>query len=172
MWENISVRGCKQNKEYSKCKTQGFNRAVSKGKPLQIDGHTNIDTCINANISVALTVASSLKKENNAAQAKPTLPSLSNTWSHWEASQPASLSSKAHSGATLDFILRTLHLISIGLIPAKLKWHTEQALRNKYICWWDHSAGLTCRWTRDHVGDVIIRGLTYLNMLPLHKVNC
>lgn len=79
MWENISVRGCKQNKEYSKCKTQGFNCAVSKSKPIQIDGHTNIETCINANISFALTVASSLKKENNAAQVKPMLPSLSNT---------------------------------------------------------------------------------------------
>lgn len=79
MWENISVHGCKQNKEYFQCKTQGFNCAVSQSKPLPIDGHTNIKICINVNSSFALTGASSLKKENNAAQVNPALPSLSNT---------------------------------------------------------------------------------------------
>lgn len=30
LWENRSVHGCKQNKGYFKCKTQGFNQLFPK----------------------------------------------------------------------------------------------------------------------------------------------
>lgn len=68
MWENISGHGCKQNKEYFKCKTQGFNSAVSKSKPLPTDGHTNIKICINVNISFALIGASSLRGRQRSSR--------------------------------------------------------------------------------------------------------
>lgn len=35
MWENMSVRGCNQNKEYFKCKTQGFNQLFPKASHFQ-----------------------------------------------------------------------------------------------------------------------------------------
>lgn len=41
MWETISVRGCKQNKEYFKCKTRAFNSLFPKARHLRyMDAHT------------------------------------------------------------------------------------------------------------------------------------
>lgn len=71
MWENISVHGCKQNKEYFQCKTQGFNCAVSQSKPLPIDGHTNIKICINVNSSFALTWCFLTQKRKQRSSSKP-----------------------------------------------------------------------------------------------------
>lgn len=43
MWENISVHGCKQNKECFKCRTQSFNQLFpTASKLLKIDGDTQI----------------------------------------------------------------------------------------------------------------------------------
>lgn len=78
---------------------QEFEPAVSKSKPLKIDGHANIKICIKISISAfALPVASSLKKEKqHKAKLKPnTAITLSNEISGTQASYTSKMAPNGH----------------------------------------------------------------------------
>lgn len=86
---------------------------------------------------------SSQERKQREAKFKPNADiTLSSKRSHWGASQlhllgppKRPLNNKPHSGASLNFILRILHLIYMCLVSAKSKCHTRQGLYNKYTHW-------------------------------------
>lgn len=85
----------------------------------------------------------SQERKQHKAKFKPNADiTLSSRGTHWGASQlhllgppKRPLNNKPHSGASLNLILRILHVIYICLISAKSKCHTRQGLYNKYMYW-------------------------------------
>lgn len=130
------------NKDHFNYTTPGFSQLYPKTSLKQTHKHKIMHCWVNISF-YPWHCFSSQERKQHEAKFKPNADIiLSSKWTHWGASQLHLLgppkrphNNKPHSGASLNFILRILHLIYICLISAKSKCHTRQGLYNRYTHW-------------------------------------